>query len=288
MPSFSTRTAALRSLKDISTEAVMHAKQLITEQDGKFFFDEDAAEQFLNTQDNLANANLENNMTTITLENLKTVTTAELVTFYNDHAESSVKKFRDRATAEKKVQVILEAIEADEANGNMNEDFPDGTDVEEMKVEAATKSAPKMMSLADTEAFAQSLVANKNKNAPKSILGDMLKAATVVTDDFAKVTEAEHKFHRGEKDAPMVKTTSEGRTVSDTQAETMKTTLKLDRTIVCGNEEWKNAFQMWKEHTDWMTSAQQDGLTAKLYKAAKNGEKIEVTINGRTFYLKNV
>lgn len=271
MPTFSTRTAALRSLKDISTDAVKHAKELITERDGKFYFDEDAAELFLNTQDDITNANLENNMT-ITLENLKTVATSELVAFYNDHAESSVKKFRDRATAEKKVQIILEALIAEEP-------------VE--IVEVARPADPKMMSLSDTEAFAQNLVANKGKKAPKSILGDMLKAVAV-TDDFATVTEAPHKEHRGEKDAPVAKVTPGDRAHSDTQADTMKTTLKLDRTIVCGDQEWKNAFRMYKEHTDWMTSAQQDSLTAKLYKAAKNGEKITVVINDRSFSLKNV
>ena len=37
-----------------------------------------------------------------------------------------------------------------------------------------------------------------------------------------------------------------------------------------------------------MTAAQQDSLTAKLYKAAKQGEKIRVVINNRTFELVNV
>ena len=281
MPSFSTRTAALRSLMDISADAVKHAKHLITERaDGKFYFDEDQAEQFLNTQDDITNANLENNMTTITLENLKTVTTAELVTFYNDHAESSVKKFRDRATAEKKVQVILEALAAEEP---------------------VAKPEPMIggMTLAETVAFAKSVTEKKGYKTPKSIMGEMMKALDTKmtppevreelhipqTQILANIKD-EH-FIAGTQ-VPEAKATSGDRTISDTQAETMKTTLKLDRTIVCGDEEWKNAFQMWKAHTDWMTSAQQDGLTAKLYKAAKAGDRIEVTINGRTFSLKNV
>lgn len=287
MPSFSTRTAALRSLKDISIDAVQHAKELIVEKNGKFYFDEDAAEQFLNTQDDITNANLENNMTTeITLENFKTASTSDLVAFYNDHAESSVKKFRDRATAEKKVQIILEALAA-EAPATV------------------TETAPKMMSISDTVKFAKEIAANKGKKAPKSIMGEMMQTlahdpkmtppevrevdpTTVITDDFATVTEAEHKQHRGEKDAIAAKAPSGDRTISNTQAETMKTTLKLDRTIVCGDQEWKNAFQMWKSNPTWMTSAQQDGLTAKLYKAAKNGQRITVEINGRFFHLKNV
>jgi len=332
MPYFSTRTAALRSLMDISADAVKHAKDLITERaDGKFYFDEDAAEQFLNTQDDITNAHLENTMTTeITLENFKSASTADLVAFYNDHAESSVKKFRDRATAEKKVQMILEAVVAEEP---------------------VAKPEPMIgnMSLSDTVAFAKSVAGKKAKiakaekpvKAPKSDLGEMIKSLVKpeVTDDVAKPAktllpnaeeilkqhgcpycgdtangctyddapgkETEYMFCHicntsfSSEDGHLRsarKASSGNRQVSDTQAETMKTTLKLDRTIVAtdGDEEalvlgeWKNAFQMWKEHADWMTSAQQDGLTAKLYKAAKEGKQIAITINGRDFYLKNV
>lgn len=70
----------------------------------------------------------------------------------------------------------------------------------------------------------------------------------------------------------------------------MKTSLKLDRRIVCveTDEEFKNAFQMWKAHPDWMTTGQQDRLTAQLYAAAKEGKQIAVEIDGRTFHLLNV
>lgn len=80
------------------------------------------------------------------------------------------------------------------------------------------------------------------------------------------------------------------RAKSPTQSATMKTSMKLDRTISCveTGEVWKNANQMWKANPNWMTSAQQDGLTKKLYSAAKNGEKITVEINARHFTLVNV
>ena len=70
----------------------------------------------------------------------------------------------------------------------------------------------------------------------------------------------------------------------------MKESLKLDRTIRCVTTEqtWKNAYRMWVEHPDWMTSSQQDRLTAQLYRAAKQGEKLQVEINGRVFELVNV
>jgi hypothetical protein len=45
---------------------------------------------------------------------------------------------------------------------------------------------------------------------------------------------------------------------------------------------------MWVENPDWMTSSQQDRLTARLYAAAKRGEQIVVTVNDISFQLLNV
>ena len=70
----------------------------------------------------------------------------------------------------------------------------------------------------------------------------------------------------------------------------MKESLKLDRTIICVNtgETWKNAYQMWLANTHWLTSAQQDRLTAQLYAAAKIGEQKIIEINDRSFMLVNI
>ena len=70
----------------------------------------------------------------------------------------------------------------------------------------------------------------------------------------------------------------------------MKDSLKLDRTITCTTtkQTWKNAYRMWLENPEWMTSAQQDRLTAQLYTAAKTGEQKVIEINGRSFMLVNV
>ena len=70
----------------------------------------------------------------------------------------------------------------------------------------------------------------------------------------------------------------------------MRNSLKLDRRITCveTGKVWKNAHQMWVDHPDWMSSGQQDRLTAKLYTAAKNGDQVSVTLNNRTFCLFNV
>lgn len=84
--------------------------------------------------------------------------------------------------------------------------------------------------------------------------------------------------------------------VTDVQIETaaqrpiMSASLKLDRRIIRIDSEqvWKNAHTMWVENPDWMTSSQQDRLTAQLYKAAKRGEQIIVTVNDIRFQLLNV
>jgi hypothetical protein len=41
---------------------------------------------------------------------IKTATTAELVAFYNDHAEKPVAKFADRKTAERRVAALIETL----------------------------------------------------------------------------------------------------------------------------------------------------------------------------------
>ena len=318
MHRFPTRAAALRSLKDISIDAIQHAKQLITEEDGMFCFDEDTAEQYLDNQ-----STQENNMTSNF--NVQTATTAQLVEFYNDHAESSIKKFRDRATAEARCQAILDAIAEEESK-------------------PVAKSEKKIggMTLAETVAFAQAVAGKKSiKTAPKAepvyvkvtTPGQPApslqpaKEETIVEEGVRllntygfthcpkcgehlsngvgehqqevngkKIKHDEFQFEClacGEEFGPSIHKASESegeRAHSATQADTMKTSLKLDRTITCTETElvWKNAYQMWKANPTWMTSSQQDTLTAKLYAAAKKGDKITVEINGRHFYLCNV
>lgn len=99
----------------------------------------------------------------------------------------------------------------------------------------------------------------------------------------------------GEEFGPAICEGGKSSAETGTAHEAQKTSLKLDRTITARMEEtdvvlgtWPNANQMWKANLDWMTSGQQDGLTAKLYKAAKVGEQISVIINGRIFNLVNV
>jgi len=67
----------------------------------------------------------------------------------------------------------------------------------------------------------------------------------------------------------------------------MVTSLKLDRRITCldNGKTWANAYQMWVENPKWMTSSQQDRLTAQLYAAAKRGVRLTLKINQRQFRL---
>ena len=262
MHRFPTRAAALRSLKDISIDAIQHAKQLITEEDGMFCFDEDTAEQYLDNQ-----STQENNMTSNF--NVQTATTAQLVEFYNDHAESSIKKFRDRATAEARCQAILDAIAADEA-----------------KPVTPPEKKIGRMTLAETVAFAKSVAEKKGKIAK----AEPVKLAEVMKPNMGNPLVEEKQQVTEEKLVEEVSKVEGERAPSVTQADTMKTSLKLDRTIMCLQtaEVFKNAYQMWKANPTWMTSSQQDTLTAKLYAAAKKGDKITVEINGRAFELLNV
>lgn len=134
--------------------------------------------------------------------NFTSMTLSQLVTFYNEHADKSVKKFRDRATAEKRcVELMYDKLKEPSVEATETESAPTG------------------------------------------------------------------------KERPV-----------------MKASLKLDRTIMRIDSEqvWPNAHVMWVENPDWMTSSQQDRLTARLYAAAKRGERELVTVNGRTFELVNV
>ena len=98
--------------------------------------------------------------------------------------------------------------------------------------------------------------------------------AEETVEEFHQVTEQQHAEHRGE---------------TKITREAQKTSMKLDRTIICVEtaQVWKNAHQMWKENPTWMTSAQEDALTRKLYVAAKVGKLETVVINGRSFQLVN-
>lgn len=112
-------------------------------------------------------------------------------------------------------------------------------------------------------------------------------------EEFHSVTEAEHTEHRAEvkptKKAPKAKKVTEvvEKKPHGNNSAALKSSLKLNREIRCitTGEVWPNAYRMWKQNPGFMTSAQQDGLTKKLYEAAKKGYLEIVIINELHFQL---
>jgi hypothetical protein len=83
---------------------------------------------------------------------VKTATTKELVEFYNKHSETPVKKFKDRATAEARVQAVLDATPTPKAPVKAKKDgkdtvSPGGQRAVKVVVKQGSKeSAPKEFS----------------------------------------------------------------------------------------------------------------------------------------------
>lgn len=237
------------------------------------------------------------------LEQVSTASTKELVSFYNKNCEcfgkKQVTKFSDRMTAEIRVKTMIEDIEA-EAEQVAQESSPSTLSVclglspkpfEEVNMEVRKEYAEAVH--ADYEA--------RHFEIPEHCpsCGIHLSNGVGYHDQEVNGKKIKHdKFEYvclacNEEFGPAISKKRASESTGEVR-EAMRASLKLDRTIEAYDREmvligtWPNAFRMWKEHTDWMTSAQQDGLTAKLYKAAKQGQKISVTIDGRTFALVNV
>lgn len=338
MPSYSSRTNALKALKEFSPEAVHHAKDLLLEKDGRFYFNEDAAEKYLQDQE-VITSNLANQLE-ITM-NVKLATLAQLVAFYNEHTETPIKKFRDRATAERRCQEVFNRL-------NPVTTAPLAEIVAQSEhCESCERQLPLNENdlCAECQAASDAAKPKKGKKSKKSEVARQLQEAlapvvqvvpVVKTKPLppkatpARVLRADAEAILKQSGCPYCGDTSNGctyddepgketdfrfchvcstsfnsitgklryghadRSASDTQADTMKTSMKLIRIIEVLDDEgkhadvWKNAFQMWKAHSDWMTSAQQDGLTAKLYASAKLGIQLTVTVNGRSFRLVSV
>lgn len=119
---------------------------------------------------------------------------------------------------------------------------------------------------------------NRNNDAPIKRFSDRKTAERRCVETFKNLMSKQPSTQSVEKPN------------NDSIRPAMKESLKLDRTIICLNtrDTWKNAYRMWCEHKDWMTSAQQDRLTAQLYAAAKEGEQAVIEINNRKFMLVNV
>ena len=204
-------------------------------------------------------------MTTI---NTSTATTSELVAFYNQHAgDKPIKKFRDRATAEARVNKLLSERQFVKPTPLPDTDVMDSQDQCNLNVFGAVNCPACGISLRNGVGEHLQEVNGKPVKHEKFQF-ECLACGVEFGPEISKATNNK---------------TGELRPATSAS-------LKLDRTIACNvtEETWANAYAMWKQNPEWMSSGQQDRLTATLYKAAKQGEKLTLTINGRSFWLVNV
>lgn len=229
---YSTRANARRALSKICAKCVQHAKELITEVDGKFVFDEDKVEELM-TRD-------------------------EWLKAYGD--TDSI-----RPSDEKEV-------------GSAMDDMPDPTDVEEMRAEAASTvygfETHGLMNCPHCGIHLSNGIGTDYQDVNgKIIRHDAFEFACLAC---------------GGEFGPAISKSFASKTGKPHDAQ--KTCMKLDRTIYCveTRETWKNAHAMWVANPKFMTSAQQDRLTKKLYEAAKEGRREIVKVGDLNFYLVNV
>jgi hypothetical protein len=212
-------------------------------------------------------------MSTNTL-NVSLATTAQLLAFFNANTSgAAVKKFADRKTAERRVNALMAEM----------------SQVDEVVEETAST----IVTARDVGVTGFSVHGHRNCFH----CGTYLKNGVGTHLQEVNGVEIQHdKFEFaclacGEEFGPAITKTAR-KNLDELTRPQMQASLKLDRTIQCveTKETWKNAFRMWKEHADWMTSAQVDRLTRVLYTAAKQPNPVAatVTINGRTFKLVNV
>lgn len=191
-----------------------------------------------------------------------TATTSELVAFYNEHSgDNPIKKFRDRATAEARVTKLLS-----ERQFNQPKALPDVSAEKQRNVNLyGTANCPHCGVDLDNGVGHHNQEVNGKRLKHKKYEFECLACGKEFGPEIAQ-TEVNST---GEKRPATVES------------------LKLDRRIMSdvSEEVWPNAYAMWKANPEWMTSSQQDRLTATLYKAAKEGKRHYVTINARTFWL---
>lgn len=232
------------------------------------------------------------------VEQISTASSKELVAFYNKHCEcfgkKQVTKFSDRMTAEIRVKTMIEDIEAEQAELETSS-TPSTLSVclglapkpyEEVNMQVRQEHAEEIHRAYEErhEEFVMP------EHCPHC--GIHLDNGVGLHNDEVNGKKIKHdKFELcclacGEEFGPSIRAKREVNSTGESR-DNMKTSLKLDRRIVAldDKKEYSNAYRMWKENPTWMTSAQQDNLTAKLYKAAKAGEKIVVVINKRSYTL---
>lgn len=207
----------------------------------------------------------------MTALNVTAATTAELLAFFNSHTGGAqVKKFADRKTAERRVNLLIaEMIEDGDTEG-----------YELTAAEQAIVDAP----AGSSEHLTQELACPECGCTQDITAGRIVNRKghqVLVDEDVFTCHPCGHEW--GTPDAPAKASVSTGLTRPE-----MTASLKLDRAIqeVTTGHIYANACQVWK--AGLVSSAQCDRLSATLYGAAKAGNRLmSVTVNGHVFTLAN-
>lgn len=213
--------------------------------------------------------------------NVSTATTAELIAFFNANTGGNpVKKFADRKTAERRVQALVDEI-ASEAPAVISPDLRNPGDVFGSAIEAAKVSKPD-----STLAKVEFTPSYNHRVCPKcgstDIFNGRTKGGLVVDEDTVAGC---HNCDWVQDDG---KASEKPSTPTGKLRPEMAASLKLDRQIKdeTAGIVYKNACQVWK--AGLISSSQCDRLSATLYGAAKQGNRlISVSINCHVFTLAN-
>lgn len=133
--------------------------------------------------------------------NVKTATTAELISFFNKYSATPVKKFQDRATAERRVSAII-ALLAEEENYGNPEVAPASEDMANLQEEQrlADTLSPEPVDPV-TSAIVKSLTAEpapvvpkapKARKAPKPVAPVPTDKIHVAAQDFFSTLDLTH------------------------------------------------------------------------------------------------
>ena len=207
---------------------------------------------------------------------VSTATTAELLAFFNANTGGAqVKKFADRKTAERRVQSLVEEMIADGGLEPTRIKLTESTDAKNARladevIEKATRSL-------------EFIPSYNHRVCPKcgstEIFNGRTKGGLVVDEDTVAGC---HSCDWMQDDGKPAKSPVSTGKLRPAMAESMK----LDRQIlnVTTGVVYKNACQVWKN--DLITSSQCDRLSATLYGAAKQGNRLmSMTIGANVFTL---
>src|SRR5574343_1485505 len=196
--------------------------------------------------------------------NMQTATARELVAYYNANSgRPSIKKFQDRATAERRCAELAQRVVID----------PVETPITAALV-AEAESAHHVPGFSHCPHCGIDL-ANGVGEHMQEVNGTYIKHERFQYECLGC----------GEEFGPEIAqpTTRTVKTMGPRPA--MVESLKLDRRIthVDTGTEYKNACQVWK--AGLVSASQGDRLSALLYGAAKHGQFLTVTVNGHNFRL---